>query len=128
MQAQLVNLLARTFKVGDQVKVQYGLKGATDKHKLDPYYVGPFTIAEDLGNGACKLHIPPESPYSDRFNADRLALWIDSDLTLFLAPHSIGNSPARLPSGCKVEPAIAIRQYLLRDYRYFPQKPVRYWV
>eukprot|EP00963_Diacronema_lutheri_P006444 scaffold561_cov380-Pavlova_lutheri.AAC.10 len=128
MQAQLANLPARTFKVGDQVKVQYGLKGATGKHKLDPYYVGPFTIAEDLSNGAYKLHIPPNSPYSDRFNADRLALWSDSDLTLFHAPHDIGNSPARLPPDCRVEPTIAIRRYLLRDYRYFPHKPVRYWV
>eukprot|EP00963_Diacronema_lutheri_P008487 scaffold753_cov390-Pavlova_lutheri.AAC.19 len=128
MQAQLANLPTRTFKVGDQVKVQYGLKGATDKHKLDAYYVGPFTIAEDLGNGAYKLHIPPKSSYSDIFNAHKLALWIDSYLTLFLASDDIGNSLARLPPDCKVESAIAIRRYLLRDYRYFPHKPVRYWV
>ena len=43
LQTQADNMIAlrsnqsnRTFKVGDQVKVQYGLKGPTDKHKLDP--------------------------------------------------------------------------------------------
>ena len=128
MQDQLADLPTRAFKVGDQVKVQYGLKGSTDKHKLDPYYVGPFTISEDLGNGAYRLQIPPNSPYSDRFNADRLSLWIDSDLTLFPADQLMETQQVDLPPDSKVQPTITIQRYLLRDYKHFPHKPVRYWV
>eukprot|EP00963_Diacronema_lutheri_P006250 scaffold538_cov413-Pavlova_lutheri.AAC.5 len=128
MQAQLDDLPARVFKVGDQVKVQYGLKGTTDKHKLDLYYVGTFTISEDLGNGAYRLQIPRNSPYSDRCNADRLSFWIDSDLTFLPTEGQIQTQPADLPSDPRVHPTITIPRYLLRDYKHFPYKLVRYWV
>ena len=128
MQQLLADLPTRSFKVGDLVKVQYGLKGPTDKHKLDPYYVGPFTIIEDLGKGAYRLQIPATSPYSDRFNADRLRHWIDSDLTLFPREQKADESLTHLPPDSKVQPNIKIRRYLLRDYRLFPKQPVRYWV
>ena len=134
LQTQADNMMAlrpnqsyRTFKVGDQVKVQYGLKGPTDKHKLDPYYVGPFTIIQDLGTGAYKLQIPSQSKYSDRFNADRLAPWIDSDLTLFPNQEHSEKS-IELPPDSSIETTCTIDRYLLRDYHLFPQQPVRYWV
>eukprot|EP00963_Diacronema_lutheri_P000057 scaffold4_cov913-Pavlova_lutheri.AAC.2 len=121
-QALRSQLPTRSFKVGDQVKVQYGLKGPTDKRKLDPYYVGPFTVTEDLGKGAYRLQLPPDSPYSDRFNADRLAPWFDSDLTLFPSQEPTGASTS-LPVDANVEPAVIIQRYLLRDYHLFPQQP-----
>ena len=124
LRAELPN---RTFQVGDQVKVQYGLKGPTDKNKLDPYYVGPFTIAEVLGKGAYRLQLPADSPYSDRFNADRLAFWYDSDMTLFPTQEPNDAGDPVLPVDTHVEPTVVIQRYLLRDYQFFPQHPVRYW-
>eukprot|EP00963_Diacronema_lutheri_P013209 scaffold2365_cov555-Pavlova_lutheri.AAC.1 len=55
----------KSFAVGDKVKVQYGLKGPTDKHKLDPYYVGPYVIKQVLENGAYQLDLPAGSAFSD---------------------------------------------------------------
>ena len=121
------NRTPRNFKPGDLVKVQYGLKSPTDKHKLDPYYVGPFTIAEELGKGAYRLDLPDNSPYSDRVNADRLEKWVDSDLTVFPAD-SRHQQHALLPPDPLVEPVHRIVRYLLRDYSLFPQDSVRYWV
>jgi len=113
----------RTFQVGQQVKVQFGLNSPTDKDKLDPYWAGPFTVAANLGNGAYRLHLPPGATYSNRFNAERLATWHDSDLSLF---------PAALPATATTLPTppedvkYRLRRYLLRDYSQFPT--VRYWV
>ena len=73
----------KDFAVGDKVKVQYGLKGPANKHKLDPYFVGPYIIKKVLNNGAYQLHLPPRSAFSDRIHAKRLERWIDSHLTLF---------------------------------------------
>eukprot|EP00963_Diacronema_lutheri_P003314 scaffold280_cov391-Pavlova_lutheri.AAC.16 len=62
------------------VKVQYGLKGPTDKHKLDPYYVGPYLIKKVLKNGAYQLELPPGSAFSDLFPARPVRYWIESNL------------------------------------------------
>ena len=121
------HLPLRTFQVGDQVKVQYGLKSPTDKNKLDPYYVGPFTILEDLGKGAYRLQLPTGSAYDDRFNADRLAHWVDSDLTLFPEQHKqLKLDP--IPPHPEAIPVPQVKRYLLRDYSQFPAAAVRYWV
>ena len=113
----------RTFEIGQQVKVQFGLKSPTDKHKLEPCWVGPFTVSADLGNGAYQLELPPGSNYSDRFNADRLAIWHDSDLSLF--PTATLPSAESLPVPT-TDTEYPIRRYLLRDFSNFPT--VRYWV
>ena len=55
---------SKSFAVGDKVKVQYGLKGPTDKHKLDPYYVGPYVIKHVLQNGAYQLDQPSPIEYT----------------------------------------------------------------
>eukprot|EP00963_Diacronema_lutheri_P001273 scaffold81_cov485-Pavlova_lutheri.AAC.1 len=68
----------KNFLVGARVKVMYGLKGPTDKHKLEPYYVGPYIIKQNLGRGAYRLQLLQGSAFSDRMNVDRLELWVDS--------------------------------------------------
>ena len=73
------------------------------------------------------MQLPLDSPYSDRFNADRLASWFDSDLTLFPSQEPTSKSTS-LPVDANVEPATIIQSYLLRDYQLFPQQFVRYWV
>lgn len=121
----------KSFAVGDKVKVQYGLKGPTDKHKLDPYYVGPYVIKQVLQNGAYQLDLPPGSAFSDRIHVDRLEPWIDSDLTLFPMDEHLQPAAAPLPDTQAMQDettAYRIRRYLLRDYSAFPAQPVRYWV
>eukprot|EP00963_Diacronema_lutheri_P006509 scaffold572_cov535-Pavlova_lutheri.AAC.1 len=121
----------KSFAVGDKVKVQYGLKGPTDKHKLDPYYVGPYVIKQVLQNGAYQLDLPAGSAFSDRIHVDRLEPWIDSDLTLFPMDEHLQPAAAPLPDTRAIQDettAYRIRRYLLRDYSAFPAQPVRYWV
>ena len=121
----------KEFPAGTKVKVMYGLKGPTDKHKLEPYYVGPYIIKQNLGKGAYRLQLPPRSAFSDRINADRLEPWIDSDFTLF--PNDEDTLLARPPVP---EPTLEtggeiisrMRRYLLWDYSLFPERPVRYYV
>eukprot|EP00963_Diacronema_lutheri_P013679 scaffold2678_cov356-Pavlova_lutheri.AAC.5 len=113
----------RTFQVGQQVKVQFGLNSPTDKDKLDPYWAGPFTVAANLGNGAYRLHLPPRATYSNRFNAERLATWHDSNLSLF--PAAVPATATTLPTPPE-DVQYRLRKYLLRDYSQFPT--IRYWV
>lgn len=121
----------KAFAVGDKVKVQYGLKGPTDKHKLDPYFVGPYIIKQVLKNGSYQLDLPPGSAFSDRIHGNRLEPWVDSDLTLF--PMDEHRQPAITPlqdtAAMQLEAAsYRIRRYLLRDYSAFPTLPVKYWI
>ena len=95
MQNATASRSPKEFPVGTKVKVMYGLKGPTDKHKLEPYYVGPYIIKQNLGKGAYRLQLPPGSAFSDRINADRLVPWIDSDFTLF--PNDKDTLPATAP-------------------------------
>ena len=131
MQDATASRSPKEFPVGTKVKVMYGLKGPTDKHKLEPYYVGPYIIKQNLGKGAYRLLLPPGSAFSDRINADRLEPWIDSDFTLF--PNDKDTLPATAPlpvptleTGGEIIPRI--RRYLLRDYSLFPEQPARYYV
>jgi len=121
----------KDFTVGDKVKVQYGLKGPTDKHKLDPYFVGPFVIKKVLKGGSFQLDLPPGSAFSERIHGSRLEAWIDSDLTLF--PMDKLQQPAIAPlqdtAAMQLDAtSYRIRRYLLRDYSMFPTLPVRYWI
>ena len=121
----------KVFAVGDKVKVQYGLKGPTDKHKLDPYFVGPYLIKKVLKNGAYQLELPPGSAFSDRIHANRLEHWVDSDLTLFPMDEHRQPATAPLPETAAMQTestTYRIRRYLLRDYSVFPARPVRYWI
>eukprot|EP00963_Diacronema_lutheri_P000657 scaffold42_cov432-Pavlova_lutheri.AAC.1 len=121
----------KNFAVGDKVKVQYGLKDPTDKHKLDPYFVGPYVIKKVLKNGSCQLHLPAGSAFSDRIHANRLERWTDSDLTLFPLDEDRQLPTALLGDTVAMESeatAYRIRRYLLRDYSIFPARPVRYWI
>ena len=121
----------KVFTVGDKVKVQYGLKGPTDKHKLDPYFVGPYQIKIVLKNGTYQLELPPGSAFSDRIHANRMEHWVDSDLTLFPMDEHRQPATAPLPETAAMQnesTAYRIRRYLLRDYSVFPARPVRYWI
>ena len=131
MQTATAKRRSKSFQQGDKVKVQYGLKGPTDKHKLDPYYVGPYTIKKVLQNGAYQLDLPPGSAFSDRIHADRIEPWVDSDLTLFPMDEHLQPARAPLPDTSDMQTnslAYRIRRFLLRDYTAFPAQPVRYWI
>ena len=97
--------------------MQFGLKSPTDKDKLDPYWADPFTVAADLGNGAYQFQLPPGATYSNRFNAERLATWHDSDLSLF--PAALPVTATTLPTPPE-DVQYRLRSYLLRDYSQFP--------
>eukprot|EP00963_Diacronema_lutheri_P012546 scaffold1816_cov416-Pavlova_lutheri.AAC.2 len=121
----------KKFEVGDKVKVQYGLKSPSDKHKLDPYFVGPYTIKQVLRNGAYTLDLPPGSAFSNQIHADRLEHWIDSDLTLFPMDEQLQPAMSPLSDTDAMQSEATeyrIRRYLLRDYSTYPTRPVRYWV
>ena len=131
MIASSSNRRTKCFAVGDKVKVQYGLKGPTDKNKLDPFFVGPYVIKQVLKNGSYKLHLPAGSAFSDQIHANRLEQWTDSDLTLFPLDEELlpATAPLRHTEEMQAEAAsYRIRRYLLRDYSTFPARPVRYWI
>jgi hypothetical protein len=116
----------RTFRVGDLVKIQFGLKSSTDKDKLDPYWAGPFKIIEDLSHGAYRIELPPECRFDDRINVSRLARWYDSDLSLF--PQAIPTDPILPDLPLEAEPTYRILRYLIRDFSRFPAHAVQYYV
>eukprot|EP00963_Diacronema_lutheri_P002900 scaffold228_cov437-Pavlova_lutheri.AAC.6 len=121
----------KEFPVGARVKVMYGLKGPRDKHKLEPYYVGPYIIKQNLGRGAYRLQLLQGSAFSNRMNVDRLELWVDSDFTLFPEDEDILPATTPLPKPTFQEGGEAssrIRRYLLRDYSLFLGGPVCYYV
>ena len=121
----------KSFQQGDKVKVQYGLKGPIDKHKLDPYYVGPYTIKKVLQNGAYQLDLPLGSAFSDRIHADRIEPWVDSHLTLLPMNEHLQPARAPLPDTSDMQNnflAYHICRFLLLDYTPFPAHPVHYWI
>jgi len=80
-----------------------------------------------LGQGAYRLQLPAGFAYHNRFNAARLAHWVDSDLTLFLEQHCLLNLDLVPPHPNAVQMPL-IKRYLLRDYSQFPTAAARYWV
>ena len=127
--ASTQHLPTRTFKPGDWVKLQYGLKDTQDRPKLEPYYEGPYCIEKALGNDAYSLVLPPGTRFQNRFHVDRLLPWIDSDLSLFPLDHPIqplDNLPTSVQETTMDRWPVA--RYLVRDFSQFPAKAVRYWV
>ena len=125
------NRRTKCFAVGDKVKVQYGLKGPTDKDKLYPFFVGPYVIKQVLRNGSYKLDLPAGSAFSDQIHADCLEQSANLDLTLFPLDEELlpAAAPLRHTEEMQAE-AVShrIRRYLLRDYSAFPARPLRYWI
>ena len=115
-------------KSGDLVKLQYGLKTTLDCPKLDPYWEGPYCIDKALGQDAYSLKLPPGTRFQNRFHVDRLRPWIESDLTLFPMDRTtqpLDQLPTSVPKLSETQTQIA--QYLVRDFRSFPEEPVQYW-
>lgn len=113
----------KMFKVGDLVKRQYGLNTPTDKHKLDPYYTGPYKILASNGNGSYVLELPQGSKQSPVENASRLEPWNISDSKMF--PLDSANSkPAVVDKRDPAQNRWAVKRYLVRDWSVIPP---RYW-
>ena len=114
-------------KSGDLVKLQYGLKTTLDCPKLDPYWEGPYCIDKALGQDAYSLKLPPGTRFQNRFHIDRLRPWVESDLTLFSMDRA-AQPLDQLPTSVQKldETQTQIAQYLVRDFRSFPEEQVQY--
>ena len=58
----------QNFLPGEMVKLRTGLLDSRDKHKLDPYWSGPYKILNVNDNNTVQLELPPGSTVHPVFN------------------------------------------------------------
>jgi hypothetical protein len=91
LRAHKKGLVSHPYKLGDLVKVSTEhlmvRAASTQRPKLQPRYVGPFEIIEQVNAGAYRLQLPESYvAVHDVFNEAQLRPWFDRDNSRTLSP------------------------------------------